>query len=131
MKRILSSVMSKETGIMVIIGICLLVLFIGILKQRADLVFCCPDGSRSGGNCLLQPAAFEEWHRRYGGTESMEPYNGGTAGSRRIYPALWNYGISSDVIFVKCDERKNFPNSTCTRSWGHRIMRLQRRGKEL
>ena len=38
MKRILSSVMSKETGIMVIIGICLLVLFIGILKQRADLV---------------------------------------------------------------------------------------------
>jgi len=38
LKRILSSVMSKETGIMVIIGICLLVLFIGILKQRADLV---------------------------------------------------------------------------------------------
>ena len=98
MKRILSSVMSKETGIMVIIGICLLVLFIGILKQRADLVLNFVV-RMAAGNCLLQPAAFEEWHRYYGGTESMEPYNGGTAGSRRIYPALWNYGISSDVIF--------------------------------
>ena len=93
MKRILSSVMSKETGIMVIIGICLLVLFIGILKQRADLVL----------NFVVRMAAgavaIVFCNQLLSKTESMEPYNGGTAGSRRIYPALWNYGISSDVIF--------------------------------
>ena len=31
----------------------------------------------------------------------MEPYNGGTAGSRRIYPALWNYGISSEDVYKR------------------------------
>ncbi|HCJ75264.1 pro-sigmaK processing inhibitor BofA family protein [Thermoguttaceae bacterium LCP21S3_D4] len=30
--------MSKETGIAVIVGICLLVLLIGIIKQKAELV---------------------------------------------------------------------------------------------
>ena len=62
--------MSKETGIAVIVGICLLVLLIGIIKQKAEhvvnfvvrmavgaaaIVFCNPLLSKNGIDVMVGP----------------------------------------------------------------------------
>ena len=115
--------MSKETGIMVIIGICLLVLFIGILKQRADLVLNFAVRMAAGAVAIV----FCNQLLSKNGIDITVGLLG--AGGFTLLYGIMAYRLMS--YFVECDERKNFPNSTCTRSWVHRIMRLQRRGKEL